>query len=158
LAGFTRVKKFVNELFECGRFNIAFGPHGGLSYLNDKVSGVDWVPITTTNYSAAQFVYTTFSEQDFINYIDQYGYCDWRTDCPWFELDFAKPNCTSKGGAKHFEWTTKAEQFYYKETKESWIFNIYLTTGGDSILNFGAPERSWMTVTIPKNGTRYSLI
>jgi hypothetical protein len=153
LAGFTRVKKFVNELFECGRFNIAFGPHGGLSYLNDKVSGVDWVPITTTNYSAAQFVYTTFSEQDFINYIDQYGYCDWRTDCPWFELDFAKPNCTSKGGAKHFEWTTKAEQFYYKETKESWIFNIYLTTGGDSILNFGAPERSWMTVTIPKNGT-----
>jgi hypothetical protein len=109
------------------------------------------VPITTGNYSAATFVYTTFSEHDFINFIDQYGYCDWHTDCPWFELDFAKPNCTSKGGAKNYEWKTKASQLYYKETKDAYLFNLYLTTDGEAIINFGAPEHSWMTVTVPKN-------
>jgi hypothetical protein len=74
------VLRFVFVLF-IDSFSLSLFWKKGISYLYDNVTNRQWAsPIN----ALSQFVYTTFSENDFGTFLDQYAYCDWRTQCPWF--------------------------------------------------------------------------
>jgi len=116
----------------------------GISYLYDSVTRRHWASDTNV---LAKFIYTTFSESDFSTFLDQYAYCNWRKECPWFIGDFGKQNC-SAGGAVHRVWSTRATVLYAKESVSECSFLQYLESDPNAYTLFGAPHHLWLTFNI----------
>jgi len=144
-SGYNKITNFDGKKLQCGRYTLAFTANGGgISYLYDSVTRRHWASDTNV---LAKFIYTTFSESDFSTFLDQYAYCNWRKECPWFIGDFGKQNC-SAGGAVHRVWSTRATVLYAKESVSECSFLQYLESDPNAYTLFGAPHHLWLTFNI----------
>lgn len=82
LDGYRKIS--INNELNCGRYTYSIGESGGIESLYDI--------ITRTQYASkqnilGQFIYSSFNEQNYIQYMDEYGYCPYKLgECDWFIL------------------------------------------------------------------------
>jgi len=73
----------------CPYWDIAFGANGEIKYLFSKQDNLTLIDYRQNKNSSIQFVHSTFSNADILNFISQYGKCG--DKCPdWFLKDFGK--------------------------------------------------------------------
>ena len=81
LEGFTQITNF-EEILYTKKFQIKFDENSG-SIVFLVFNGVQWA---AQNRPLGVFQYQVLTPNNYSNYLSTYGYCDWETDCPWFQL------------------------------------------------------------------------
>jgi hypothetical protein len=83
LRGFKQQNN-LSQIFTTKNFQIKFDENSGaVIYFVDNVNKVNWA---STDRPLGLFQYQVLTPNNYSNYLSTYGYCDWLTDCPWFEL------------------------------------------------------------------------
>lgn len=82
LEGYRKIS--LNDELNCGRYTFSIGESGGIESLYDKTTNSQ---LASKQNVLGQFIYTTFSEDNYIQYMDEYGYCPYKLgECDWFIL------------------------------------------------------------------------
>ncbi|PRP79015.1 hypothetical protein PROFUN_13257 [Planoprotostelium fungivorum] len=137
-------KKIENPLEQMwiSKFSIGFGEDGSINHLLDTVSGKTYADLS---HPLGSFVYNTYDNSDYDEYLTQYPYIPgaW-----WLPGDFGKPNVTA-GKPTHNKDKPKLVNIY-KKGNQLWLRSKLRS---DSHTEAGAPSEIFTTISVGGNKT-----
>jgi len=138
--------------FNCGRYKIGFNPSGGISLLQDTVSGVIWQDSTDSGF--AQIEYQTYDSNDYNTFLLEYNYLG-----PLYPeddvYDFDKVGID--GIAKSQRVSPTLDQFWYRNSTTQWQFILQLSLPSDTVTNAGAPKSIYVEIGVPASGSSINI-
>ncbi|KAH3758229.1 glycoside hydrolase [Pelomyxa schiedti] len=134
--GYTSVP--LTTSFACGDLVFQFdSTQGGLSLLNNIKTGHNWA---STEKQVAAFVYQTFDNTDFDNYLNEYFY----TQPPpsWAEKDFGKPGM-DEANPQHATWYPSLLSLWQRSECE---VMAEISFSDECHVYYGAPSTAWISI------------
>jgi hypothetical protein len=145
MTGYTKVDNF-NNIFHVGRFQIGFNNMTGA--INHLVNSFDSKTYASMSNELATLVYSTFTEKDFENFLNEYTYESYLDPNGWWvSYDFGKNGLDEHANTMHYTGSPTLEEMYYRaaviingssDSIASWL--LVLTYENSSLhTDFGAP-------------------
>eukprot|EP00027_Filamoeba_sp_ATCC50430_P016410 CAMPEP_0168573388 /NCGR_PEP_ID=MMETSP0413-20121227/18503_1 /TAXON_ID=136452 /ORGANISM="Filamoeba nolandi, Strain NC-AS-23-1" /LENGTH=745 /DNA_ID=CAMNT_0008606625 /DNA_START=90 /DNA_END=2324 /DNA_ORIENTATION=- len=143
----------LSQVFRCGNVDVSFdGTSGAITYLHDRYTGRTFAqgPGSVDNFGLGQFVYQSYSQEDFENFFGNYLNCDWKTDCSWAEGDFGKQNVSSAEPESKVWLPTKSTVYLSRSSAGSnqCSFIVEMAMDSESYTKYGAPQLIYNTIEI----------
>eukprot|EP01118_Nematostelium_gracile_P005782 TRINITY_DN1838_c0_g1_i1.p1 TRINITY_DN1838_c0_g1~~TRINITY_DN1838_c0_g1_i1.p1 ORF type:complete len:717 (-),score=180.87 TRINITY_DN1838_c0_g1_i1:73-2223(-) len=123
----------TGKTWNIGNWKFEFdSENGGLNSLIDRV-GNQW---SGPNNPIGRYAYTTFSQGDYDDFLDEYAYCP---TCWWLPYDFGKVNL-SVANPQHLVMSATLQQVYFDNKETFWTM---LTLPNDVVNEYGGSSEIW---------------
>jgi len=135
-------------VFSCGNWYFSFGETGGLTKLNNTKTDKVWA---TEDHILGQYLYTTFDNKDYIEFIADYCYCG--PNCQgWIPNDFGKPN-VQVAQPERGQWKAVATSLWVYEDSLTCSYYLSAAPSTDLHTNYGAPSTIWTQTNFTKTAS-----
>lgn len=138
-AGYTQATD-PGQKFTCGTLELNFGKTGSIIHLVETGSGRVWTD--SVKNPIGEYSYTTYSQDDYMNYLRAYTPCEW-SQCSGWEQMHGKFNM-SEAHPEHNDFLPSVQSLWSKTTGSSCEFLVnFKILDSQAYIKYGGATDYW---------------